>query len=580
MDDDATGDGSGRLARWAPGLATLLRYRRDWLAADVSAGLAVAAVALPVGVAYADLLGVPVQMGLYAAIFPMVAYALFGSSRQLIVGPDAATTLLLAAGVAPLAGGDPARAAALVTAATLMTGALFLVAGAARLGFIASFLSRPILAGFMNGVAVVILASQAPKLLGYPSGGSETLARLRDFALNVGHSHPPTAALGLGAVVALLAARRLAPRAPMALVVLAACVWAVAAFDLGALGVRLTGPVPGGLPHPALPLLDPADWRALLGDAAGVALISFTSGQLVAQAFARRNGYEVDANQELKAYGVANLVAGLTQGFAVSGATSRTAVNDAMGGRSPLVSLIAAAAMAAAVAFLAPWLALAPGAAFAAVVTAAVVGLFDVSAIRTLARMSRREAAISLATALGVIVLGVLPGVVLAVGLSLLWLLTVAMRPTDAVLGRVEGLSGHHSLAGRPDARTVPGLMLWRFEANIVFFNADHFAERLKAAMRAQPQPVRWVVVDFSTVNVVDATAVERFDELRAELAAQGVKLGVARVRRSIGQTFRDAWVRERAETARGMVFTTLNGAIRAYEKAMAAKGSEGARTA
>jgi high affinity sulfate transporter 1 len=558
----------------------LLRYRRGWLAADVSAGLAVAAVALPVGVAYADLLGVPVQMGLYAAIFPMLAYALFGSSRQLIVGPDAATTILLAAGVAPMAGGDPARAAALATAATLMTGALFLVAGAARLGFIASFLSRPILAGFMNGVAVVILASQGPKLLGYPSEGAETLTRLRDLALNVGDSHGPTAALGLGAVAALLAARRIAPRAPMALVVLAVCIWAVGAFDLGALGVRLTGPVSGGLPHPVLPALDPADWRALLGDAAGVALISFTSGQLVAQAFARRNGYEVDANQELRAYGVANLLAGLTQGFAVSGATSRTAVNDAMGGRSPLASLIAAAAMAGAVAFLAPWLALAPGAAFAAVVTAAVVGLFDVGAIRTLARMSWREAAISGATTLGVIVLGVLPGVVLAVGLSLLWLLTVAMRPEDAVLGRVPGLSGHHSLSGRPDARTVPGLMLWRFEASIVFFNADHFAERLKAAMRAQPEPVRWVVVDFSTVNVVDATAVARFDELRAELAAQGVKLGAARVRRSIGRAFREAWVRERAGTARGMVFTTLNGAIRAYEKAMAADGSEGTRTA
>jgi high affinity sulfate transporter 1 len=572
MGDGAAGDGAGRLERWAPGLALLLAYRRGWLGADLSAGLAVAAVALPVGVAYADLLGVPVQMGLYAAIFPMVAYALFGSSRQLIVGPDAATTILLAAGVAPLAAGDPARAAALVTAATLMTGALFLMAGAARLGFVASFLSRPILAGFMNGVAVVILASQAPRLLGYPSGGSETLARLRDFALNVADSHGPTAALGLGAVAALAAARRVAPRLPMALIVLAASVWAVAALDLGALGVRLTGPVPGGLPQPGLPALEAQDWRALLGDAAGVALISFTSGQLVAQAFARRRGYDIDANQELKAYGVANLVAGLTQGFAVSGATSRTAVNDAMGGRSPLVALIAAAAMAAAVAFLAPWLALAPGAAFAAVVSVAAASLFDVAAIRALARMSWREAAISLATTAGVIVLGVLPGVVLAVALSLLWLLTVAMRPADAVLGRVEGLRGHHDVAGRPDARTVPGLMLWRFEANVVFFNADHFAARLKAAMRSQAHPVRWVVVDFSTVNVIDASAVERFDELRAELAAQGVKLGAARIRRSIGRSFREAWLRERVDTARGMVFTTLNGAIRAYEAAMAAE--------
>jgi MFS superfamily sulfate permease-like transporter len=421
---------------------------------------------------------------------------------------------------------------------------------------------------------VVILASQAPRLLGYPSAGGETLARLRDFALNVGDSHGPTAAVGLAAAAALALARRLAPRLPMALIVLAACVWAAAAFDLGAMGVRLTGPVPGGLPTLALPLLDPQDWRALLGDAAGVALISFTGGHLVAQAFARRNGYGVDANQELLAYGAANLVAGLAQGFAVSGATSRTAVNDAMGGRSPLVTLVAAAAMGLAVAFLAPWLALAPGAAFAAVVSVAAASLFDVGAMRLLARMSWREAAVSAATTLGVIVLGVLPGVVLAVALSLLWLLTVAMRPTDAVLGRVPGLSGHHSLSGRPDARTVPGLMLWRFEANVVFFNADHFADRLKAAMRAQPQPVRWVVVDFSTVNVIDATAVERIDELRAELAAQGVTLGAARIRRSIGRSFREAWLRERAGAARGMVFTTLNGAIRAYEKAMGGQGA------
>ena len=345
--DRISGAGAGRLARWAPGLARLMAYRRAWLGGDLAAGLSVAAVALPVGVAYADIVGAPPEMGIYAAIFPMLAYALLGSSRHLVVGPDAATCILLAASVAPLAGGDPARHLALVAAATLLTGALFIAAGAARLGFFASFLSRPILTGFMNGIALVVAAGQLPKIFGYPSAADEPLARLAEFVRLLGESNGATAAVGMIAVTALLALRKAAPRVPGALVVVAAAVAASALFDLGGRGVALTGAVPASLPTPGLPSLSAETWRDLLGDAAGIMLISFTGGMLSAQSFARRGGYAVDANQELFACGVSNLVAGVTQGFAVAGTDSRTAVNMASGANSQLSVIVAALTMLA-----------------------------------------------------------------------------------------------------------------------------------------------------------------------------------------------------------------------------------------
>jgi high affinity sulfate transporter 1 len=566
MDEGSVVNRASRVARLAPGLAMLTRDDRRWLPRDVLSGISVAAIALPVGLAYADLAGVPAIVGVYSAIFPLLAYSLFGSSRQLIVGPDAATCLLVSASLAPLAGGDPVRYLALLPVFTLMTGVLYLIAAAARLGFIANFLSQPILTGYLNGIALIILVGQLPKLLGYPSETSEFVAQLHELVQHLGLSHPPTALLGLSVLVGLLILGRVAPLVPGALVAVVAGIAAVALLDLPALGVTVTGALPSGLPVPHLELFDLATYRSLLNDAAAIVLISFASGMLTAKSFARRNHYEIDPHQELIAFGASNLASGLAQGFTVTGADSRTAVNNAVGGKSQLVSLIAAATMLFALLFLQAPLALVPAAALAAVVLVSAIGLFDVTGLRDLARMSWREGLLSLGTTLGALVLGVLPGVMLAIALSLAWLLMVASRPQDAVLGRVPGLPGFHSVADYPQASTVAGLLLYRFEANLVFFNVEHFGKRLRAAIQAAKTPVEWVVVDASPINWIDATALQRLDELRNELAALDITLGVARARLSLNRAFNPSWVGERPGMGLRR-FPTLKAAVHAFER-------------
>ena len=509
----------------------------------------------------------PAIIGIYSAIFPLFAYALFGSSRQLIVGPDAATCLLVAASLAPLAAGDPERYLALLPVFTLMTGVLYLLAGAARLGFIAAFLSQPILTGYLNGIALIILAGQLPKLLGYPSAAKEFVLQLRELVEHMGQSHPPTALLGLILVAGLLVLGRVAPAVPSALVAVVAGIGAVAFFDLQTLGVAVTGALPGGLPVPPIEVFEPAVYRNLLDDAAAIVLISFAGGMLTAKSFARRNHYEIDANQELIALGASNLASGLAQGFPVTGTDSRTAVNNTGGGKSQLVSIVAAAAMLFVLLFLKAPLALVPTAALAAVVFVSAISLFDFAGLRELARMSWREGLLSIGTTLGVLVLGVLPGVMLAVALSLAWLLMVASRPQDAVLGRVSGLPGFHSVADYPKATTVPGLLLYRFEADLVFFNIDYFAERLRAAIAASKTPVEWAIIDASPINWIDATALQRLHELRSELAAREITLGVARAKLSLNRAFNPRWVAERLPAMGFRRFPTLKAAVHAFER-------------
>jgi sulfate permease, SulP family len=402
------------------------------------------------------------------------------------------------------------------------------------------------------------------------------LPRLLELAQRLGQSHVPTALLGLALLAGLLALRRAAPNIPAALVVVVAGIAAVATFGLQALGVKVTGPVPAGLPSPTWPWFDAATYRGLLGEAAGIVLISFTGGVLTAKSFARRNRYEIDANQELMALGAANLAVGLGQGFPVTGADSRTAVNDAMGGKSQLVGIVAAGAMLLVLFLLTGALALVPTTALAAVILVSAAGLFDVTGLRLLLGMSRREGLLSVATTLGVLVLGVLPGVVLAVVLSLSWLLATAMRPKDAVLGRLPGLQGYQSIADHPQAETIPGLLLYRFSGNLVFFNIDYFCERVRAAIRRAASPVAWVIVDLSPVSLVDATAVQRFDELREELTAQGVTLALARVKAQLGDIFQAPWLEQRGSATAALRFPSLRSAVQAFEDELSAAGAVG----
>ncbi len=551
----------------APGVLTLLGYRPSWLIKDLTAGLSVAAIALPVGIAYADLAGVPAVVGMYSAIFPLFAYALFGSSRQLMTGPDAATCLLVAATLGPLAGGDPERYATLLFGLTIMTGLLFLFAGAIRLGFIANFLSQPILTGYLNGIAVLIIVGQVPKLFGYTATEEQFLRKILEFFQRVDQSHWPTAALGAGTLLILVTIMRFLPRLPGAFVVVGLSTLIVVGLGLDQQGVAVLGDVPGGFPSIVLPNFHYDAFNDIFGASAGLALVSFTSGVLTAKSFARRNGYEINANQELIGFGACNLASGLAQGFPVTGADSRTAVNNAMGGKTQMVGLVAGGAMLLVLLFMTAPLAYVPTTALAAVILVAAIGLFDLADLRLLHRMSYREFLMSVGTTLGVLLLGVLPGVLLAVALSLIWLLSVESRPNDAVLGRVKGQKGFHSIADYPDAKTIPGLLIYRFESNLVFYNADYLKSRVLALVAAQKTPVAWLVLDASCINIIDATGLRKFDELREELATVGVSVFIARVKQHLGRFFNDEFVKERLEKDKKNRFQTLKPAINAYLK-------------
>jgi len=560
------------ISRFAPGLVSLLSYERSWFRSDFAAGLSVAAVALPVGIAYAELARVPPEIGIYAAIFPLFAYALFGSSRQLIVGPDAATCILVAASLMPLASGDPPRYLALVVLLTLITGLFHLIGGLLRLGFMASFLSQPILTGFLNGIALVIIAGQLEALFGYSGDAVEFFPKLLEFAHGLDEAHLPTLILGLGLLALLVMIRYISPKLPSALMVVILGIVLVSLLNLESRDVIVLGNVPAGLPslHLAIPTLN--EFSSILTDGAAIALLSFISGVLTAKSFARRNRYDVDANQELIGFGASNIISGLAQGFPVTGADSRTAVNSAMGGKSQVAGLVAAAAMLLVLFFLTGPLASLPKAALSAVIIVSAIGLFDQKALIELYATNRLELGISLVSMLGVLVLGVLPGVGLAIALSLAWLLYVVSIPPDAVLGRIPGLKGWYSLKDNPEARTIPGILVFQFNANLVFFNADRFKTRVLDAVAASDTPVEWVVLDASPVNYIDVTGINKIDELREELALCNIRVVTATLREHIGRYFDKTWAEKRKEGFSSHRFPTINSAVKAFKKSKKAE--------
>ncbi len=557
----------GIARRVVPGLDTLTRYERSWLRSDLTAGLTVAGVALPVGVAYSELVDVPAIVGVYSAVLPLLAYALFGSSRQLITGPETACCIMTAAALGPLAGGDPERYFALMVLLTLFTGVFLVLAGIARLGFIANFLSKPILVGFLNGIALYAVAGQLSKLFGYTSDVGGFFPRLLEFTQTVGESHVPTLVLGVVALAVLLLLRRTLPSLPGALIVVVAGIVAVMALSLQDRGVAVIGELSAGLPAFQFPAMSLGEFGTLLVDAASIMLIAFASGLIKAEGFARRNGYEIMPNQELYAIGACNLAAGLGQGFPVTGTSSRTAINDAMGGKTQLVGVVAAVAMLAIVFLLGAPLTLVPETVLAAVILAACIGLFDFATVRDLYKTSNRELAISMTTTLGVLILGVIPGVMLAIGLSLLWLIAVDSDPHDAVMGRVPGMRGFHEVDLYPEAETTPGLVLYRFDANLVFYNVGIFRSRIRALIATSETPVEWVVVDESSINVMDATSIEKFDEFREELAGQGIFLAITYPKPNLGRFFKQGWNQEREQAEQGYSFPTFESAVEAFHQ-------------
>ncbi|MGR6738572.1 SulP family inorganic anion transporter [Pseudomonas chlororaphis] len=550
------------LARWLPGLANLLQYRREWFRFDLQAGLSVAAVQIPIAIAYAQIVGLPPQYGLYACVLPMMVYALVGSSRQLMVGPDAATCAMVAGAIAPLALGDPERLAQLAVIVTVLVGLMLIGAGIARAGFIASFFSRPILIGYLNGIGLSLLAGQLGKVLGYKIEGEGFILSLLNMLQRLGETHWPTLAIGAGALALLIWLPRRFARLPAALVTVAIATLCVGFLRLDSYGVSVLGPIPSGMPQLSWPQTNQAELKSLLRDALGIATVSFCSAMLTARSFAARNGYTVNANHEFLALGVSNIAAGVSSGFAISGADSRTAVNSMVGGKSQLVGIIAALVIALILLFFTAPMAWIPQAALGAVLLMAGWGLIDIQAMRVIRKLSRFEFWLCVLTTLGVIGVGVLPGIIVAVLLAILRLLKSIYQPTDAVLGWVRGIEGQVDISQYPQARTLAGLVVYRFDDAILFFNADYFKARLLEAVEREPDP-RAVLFVAEAVTSIDVSGIVALREVRDTLLARGIVLGIARPH----GTFLRMLVRSglARELEQKLLFASVRAGIRAY---------------
>jgi len=520
---------SSRIERWLPGIEALRSYDRSWLGNDLVAGLSVAAVALPIGIAYAQLAGFPPVVGIYSAILPAVAYALVGSSRQLVVNPDAAACSIVAATVAPLAAGSSERYLELSILLTCFTGILLIIGGLSGLGAIANFLSRPILTGYLNGIALTIIVGQLGSLLGYrvPSGGF--FRTLYDAATRLNETHRTTFIIGLSLLVLILLIKRFAPRLPAPLIAAALGCGVVYVLDLGSKGVASVGAVPAGFQAPAIPHFQMAEIGPLLFGASGIALVSFCSMMTTARGFAAKNGYAIDVNRDMFALGVSDLASAFSRGFVVSGADSRTAVADSAGGKSQVTTLVAALVMTAVLLFLTKPLSYVPTAALAAILITSAMGLFDLASLRRYYRISKSEFRHSLAATIGVMTLGVLPGVLIAVALAIIKLLRRASHPPDALLGVVSGDDGDDFRTEEEGGVAIPEMLIYRFESSIVFFNADYFTERVRSVIINATEKPKYVLLDAESIPFIDVSGVFALESLLTELTNQGIAFGIAR---------------------------------------------------
>jgi high affinity sulfate transporter 1 len=551
--------------RIAPGLRPLLGYRfgQDFRF-DLVAGVSVAAVALPVAVAYAELAGFTPEVGLYSCILPLVAYAIFGTSRNLMVNPDAAACAMVASAVAPLAHGDADLYASISITLATIAGVYCIIASFFRLGALADFLSKPILVGFLNGIAISIFLGQVGKLCGFSIKAGGIIPRIVEIAKTLPQTHWPTLAVAVGAFAIIFASKRFLPRLPSALVAMILASAAVAIFKLDAHGVAILGKVKSGLPHLRLPTTPLRALPPLMADAAGMALVLFTSGMLTARSFAARGGYEIDVDQEFAAFGFANIASALSQGFAVTGADSRTAMAQSSGGRTQVTGLVAAATIAIVLLFLTSPLQYVPVAALGAVLIVAAFSLFDTKTLREIWKVDKGEVVLSIITTLGVVAVGAINAILLAVGLALVKFVHMTARPGDEVLGKVEGLSGFHSIERHPGAETFPGLVMYRFGSPITFFNSAYFKERVLAVVDAAMPGVRWVVIDLIPISHVDVTGVYAVRDLRVALKTRGVTLILAGRKTEYLNWLRECGLyREEDEQ---VFFPTMRQAFRAFQ--------------
>jgi high affinity sulfate transporter 1 len=569
-------EASREAGRWLPGLQTLRTYHRSWLPRDVVAGIVLTALLVPAGMGYAEASGLPAIYGLYATMVPLVVYALFGPSRILVLGPDSSLAPLIAAAILPLAAGNEAEAVALAGMLALLSGALCMLAGFARFGFIAELLSKPVRYGYMNGIALTVLLSQLPKLFGFSVDAEGAIAEARAFARGVADGETNTVALliGVACLLVILGFKRWRPQIPGVLVAVVGATVAVGVFGLAErYDLSVVGPLPKGLPSFEIPSVSFDDLTALVAGALGIALVSFADTSVLSRTFAIRGGYRVDPNQELVALGAANVAAGFFQGFSVSSSSSRTPVAEAAGAKTQATGLVGALAIALLLLLFPNLLRDLPDSALAAVVISAAFGLVEAAGVRKLYRVRRTEFVLSIACFLGVALLGVIEGIFIAVALSLLNFIRRAWRPHHAVLGRADDVKGYHDVTRYPDAKRVPGLVLFRWDAPLFFANAEAFADEVREAIASSPTPVRWVVVAAEPITDLDATAADVLKELDGELAAQGIDLRFAEMKDPVKDRMKRYAVFERFGDDH--FYPTIGAAVGAYVDATGVEWSD-----
>lgn len=517
-----------------PGLRQLLSYDRAWLTGDVLAGITVAAYLIPQCMAYGELVGVPPVVGLWTILPAIAIYALFGSSLQLSVGPESTTAVMTAAAIAPLLLPDRSNYMLLAAMLAVLVGAVCIIGSIARLGFLANLLSKPILIGYMAGVALIMIAGQLGKIGGMEIEGNTAFAQLNEFIHQLDRVHGPTLILAGLVLSFLLTIGRIFPTAPAPLLAVLIGTAAVAILQLDRQGVAIVGEIPAGLPQFSIPSFAPQQLPTLLASALGIAIVGYSDNVLTARAFAVRNQYQIDANQELLALGLANLGAGVMQGFPVSSSGSRTAIGDTVGSKTQLFSVVAMGIVIAVLLFLRPVLSLFPKAALGAIVIFAALKLIEIPQFIRLYQFRRSEFFLAITTTIGVLVSDILVGVAVAVGLSVIELFARLARPHDAVQGTVPDLPGLHDIRDWEGAKTIPGLVIYRYDAPLCFANAEDFKLRALRAIEAEATPVEWFALNTEAIVEIDITATDVLEELYDELTDRGITFAMTRVKQDL----------------------------------------------
>jgi high affinity sulfate transporter 1 len=550
-----------------PGIDTLRRYEAAWLPRDIFAGLVLATMLVPVGIAYAAASGLPGIHGLYATIVPLLAYAIFGPSRIIVLGPDSALAAVILGVVTPLSLGDPVRAATLAATMALVSGTVLILAGIARLGFVTELLSKPIRYGYMNGIALTVLISQLPKLLGFSITSEGPLRDLWAIAggINDGKANWVAFAVGLATLIVILLLKD-NKRLPGILIAVVGATFVVAALDLGTrYGVKVLGSLPQGLPALSIPWIGYSDLIPVLAGGCAIALVSFADTSVLSRTYAARLGDNVDPNQEMVGLGAANLATGFFQGFSISSSSSRTPVAEAAGAHTQLTSVVGALAIAFLLMVAPNLLQYLPNAALAAVVIAASIGLIEIGDLKRIYRIQRWEFWLTVLCFVGVAVLGAIPGIGLAIAVAIAEFLWDGWRPHSAVLGRAQGVKGYHDITRYPDARRIPGLVLFRWDAPLFFANAEFFRERVLAAVETSPTPVRWLVVAAEPVTSVDVTACDTVAELDEALHARGIELCFAELKDPVKDKLKRFGLY--AQLGEAYFFPTVGSAVSSYLK-------------